>query len=120
MDAMPSGYHEIVSHGFLQSRTGAVLRDRSKLPPQLGADAEVVLVATLLDLMVASARNSQARVRAILVAHAEAVLRSRHADAEDRIAEGCTVADLEHELLIQIEEILQADRAGPGVGALYR
>ena len=43
-----------------------------------------------------------------LIANTEAVLRFRGADAGDRIAEGLHRGHLEDELLIQIEEVLQA------------
>src|SRR5262245_26001112 len=106
--------HEIASHSS-PSRT--VIRDRSKLPPDLGADAEAVFFAALEDVMGNIEAGQSGPVDRDRIASTDPVLRFRSADAEERIAEGLHCGHLEDELLIQIEEILHAYRAAPGVGS---
>src|SRR3990172_1335925 len=89
---------------------------RSELPSELETDAEVVFRA-LLDLIGSVGAKQPCQSERDLIANTKAVLRSRDANARDRIAEGLHRGHLEDELLVQIEEILQADRAAIGVGA---
>src|SRR5215831_122971 len=100
-----------------RSQIGTVIRDRSELPPDLEADAEVVVGGALDDLISGIGAKQPGPVNRDLIAYTEAILRFRGADAGDRIAEGLHSSHLEDELLIQIEEILQAYRAAIGVRA---
>src|SRR6516225_8471527 len=107
--------HEITSQSS-PSQTGTIIRDRSKLPPDLDPYAEVV-VGALGDLIGSIGAEQPGPGDRDLISYTEAVLRFCDADAGDRIAEGLHSSHLEDELLIQIEEILQAYRAAPGVGS---
>jgi len=100
-----------------------VIQHRSELPADLGADAEVFVEVALEDVFVSGGEDLIGSIGSEepgpgdwdLVANAEAKLRVLGADAV--ILEGLHHGHLEDELLIQIEEILQANRAAEGVGA---
>src|SRR6478736_606887 len=107
------------------SQGAAVISNRSELPADLGADAEVVFEVAFEDVsevvvgredLIGSIGAEQPRPGdRDLIAYTEAKLRVLGADAV--ILEGLHRGHLEDELLIQIEEILQANRAAEGVGA---
>src|SRR5690606_6007876 len=92
-------------------------RNRSELSAEFGADAEIVLLAALKDLIGCISAEQPGPGQRNLIANTESVLRIRGTDAGDRFTEWLHGRDLENELLIKIEEILQANRAAPGVGA---
>src|SRR4029079_18663337 len=88
---------------------------RSELPTDLGADAEVVFVAALENLVSCVGAEQPRPIDRDLIANTEAVLRIPGADAV--VLEGLHHGHLEDELLIQIEEVLQTDRTAESVGA---
>src|SRR5262249_55160303 len=90
---------------------------RSELPAELDAEAEVVFVGTLSDLIGGIGAQQPGAGERDLIANAEAVLRVSGADAV--ILEGLNRGHLEDELLTQIlaEKIYQANRAAVSGGA---
>ena len=72
---------------------------------------------TLEDLIGRIGAEQPGPVDRDLIAHTKAVLRFGGADAGDRIAEGLHRGRFKDELLIEIEEVLQAYGAAIGVGA---
>ena len=97
------------------TQANILLRDvASKLPSEFRTKAEVVFV-TFEDMIGRIGAEQPGPVERDLIANTEAVLRVLGADAV--ILEGLHHGHLEDELLIQIEEILQAKRAAEGVGA---
>src|SRR5262249_26266078 len=86
-----------------------------ELPAQLRADAEVVFVLALENLIGRIGAEQPGPINRDLIANAEAILRILGTNAVpiERLHRG----HLENELLIEIEEILQAERATECVGA---
>jgi hypothetical protein len=97
------------------SKAAAVIRDRLELPAELGADAKIVFVGALEDLIGSIGAEQPGPVDRDLIANTEPVLRVLGADAV--ILKRLHHGHLEDDLLIQIEEILQANGAAEGVGA---
>ena len=84
----------------------------SEFPADLRADAEVVLFA-FADVVCGVGPEQPGAIDRNLIADSEAVLWILGADPV--ILEGLHHGHLEDELLIEIEQVLQADRAAPGI-----
>src|SRR5215510_9904847 len=100
-----------------RSQPRSLMRDWSKLPSDLGAETKGIFVGAFDDLIGSIGAEQPRPIDRDLVANAEGVLGSCRADAENRITERLHGSQLKHELLIQIEEILQADCATISVRA---
>src|SRR5262249_57344397 len=82
-----------------RSQPRSFMRDRSKLPSNLGAETEGIFVGALDDLIGSIGAKQPRPIDRDLIANAEGVLGSRRADAENRITERLHGGQLKHELL---------------------